>query len=146
MKTSRRKMLSILAGVPIAGPLAAKLAGDQATADLAMINLKGHFPSVPDGYAVPGNAPTEGITEAQRRLAIKIPWVRDQIKEIFREDSYYVGGIDHDIANKRSWSVAAKVTFQRQRNIERKLDQCVKEYTWNRISKIWEQWAKGLLQ
>lgn len=38
-------------------------------------------------------------------------------------EAKWVNAIDFDIANKRSWSLAAKIHEQRQRNFQRRLDQ-----------------------
>ena len=57
----------------------------------------------------------------------------ETVRSILFEENKIVGAIDHDLASKRSFSLAAKVTFQRQRNVERRIEEMKTEYTGSRI-------------
>jgi hypothetical protein len=76
-------------------------------------------------------APT-GLSPAERRRsglgndtprALKklwqVPALRDEYESLMFERNQRVGYIDLDLATKRSFSLAAKVAYQRQRNVAR---------------------------
>lgn len=80
------------------------------------------------------NIPRE-VRERGMRWALKNPELRAELESLVYEDNRHVGWLDHDLASKRSFSLAAKVTFQRQRNVQRRIEQDVLESSpWRRIS------------
>lgn len=122
---NRRKILGLFATAPITAPLAAKeLVEKSQLAEMgikaALHNDAGAFP--PSGFPYGPASASSDDPYALVSKALKIPGIRDKIKDIILPDLMNVYALDSDIANKRSFSLAAKITFQRQRNIERYLD------------------------
>lgn len=56
------------------------------------------------------------------RLALKEPWIRDLARSVAFQQHRYISSIDPDIEVYRSFSPMAKITFQRQRNVEREIE------------------------
>lgn len=57
-----------------------------------------------------------------------------EIEALCYEAHRNVYHIDADIAGRRSWSIAAKISYQRQRNVQREIQDTVLEDTsWHRI-------------
>ena len=126
MKTNRRRFLSLMGVSTAAAPLAAKAALDEGIAKQAGINLFG------SGFGgVPASAPPDGQSVGkfvpwEDRIAklssyIKLFGLPEFADQELRQRSQWVGGLDPDIAVKRSWSMAVKIQEQRQRNYERGL-------------------------
>lgn len=63
---------------------------------------------------------------AHREL-MKVPMIRDMVTSERFERHRHVPGIDPDIDVMRSFSRMAKITFQRQRNVQRDLEQCAED-------------------
>lgn len=57
------------------------------------------------------------------RLALKVPEMRQMLYDCAWRNNRHVGEIDADIDVYRSFSLAAKIAFQRQRNVERYVQQ-----------------------
>lgn len=125
MKASRRNILALI-GV---APLATKEALEDKAMRLAGIQQGGNAAS----YGVPGviNDPTK----QQMVSALRIPSVREEMRSLLFEEVKYVNAIDHDLASKRSFSLAAKIAFQRQRLVERRLEEMQGEYIWHKINR-----------
>jgi hypothetical protein len=125
---NRRKFFGMMA----AAPAAAKGAADMAVAELSRINVgAGALGQLGGGsYGMPvGSYPTSA---GQQRLfdprelmrkALADPKQRAAMASLLFEKHRTVGVIDPDIACYRSFSLNAKVAFQRQRNVERDLDE-----------------------
>lgn len=125
----RRALLRMLPG---AG-LAAKTVSDEIVAKLSGVNATGL------GWASSQGPPSQGmdLTPGQTKSVISIyPKAADHLREILYETNRSVGQLDIDIANKRSFSLAAKITFQRQRNVETELKRIQEDYPWDRMQKI----------
>lgn len=121
---SRRKFLGMLS----TSPIAAKTAADEAIGKLSGIS-----PSV--GYA--NQAPR--LAETQRWeciTALKNTLLRDQITRMLYEQHKWVSYIDPDLAAYKSFSLNAKITFQRQRNVQKELDQMQYGWVWERITNL----------
>ena len=119
MKLARRKFFSLVASAPIA----AKAAVDASIAECAGINVTGI-----NGHAVPPasgmGAGPQNVSDYQNGVISASKYVRlmgfpDFMERELREQSRYVYALDPDIAVKKSWSMAAKIQTQRQRNFER---------------------------
>lgn len=54
--------------------------------------------------------------------ALRTKESRRELETILYENHRTVHGLDHDIAANRSWSLAAKLVYQRQRNVERDIE------------------------
>lgn len=126
---NRRKILGGLA----LGPLAAKETADQLIAKQASVGLpsaRSFAPNVPPGA---GDFPTAGGMSYEKEVAILrkaygIPAVRREMESIAYESERHVPYLDPDIAAFRSFSLNAKIVYQRQRNVERALQRDWLEY------------------
>lgn len=122
----RRAFLSLL-GV---SPIAARSAATKAAADLAGVSIAGM--SGFDGGVEPHS--NADATPAQARVALKIPHVLAEVRSALYEDYRRIHRIDPDIAVHRSFSLNAMITFQRQRNVERAIEQMQHDfYPYRRI-------------
>lgn len=124
----RRSLLRAL-GV---APLAARAAAEKAAASLAAVQmgvgeahsgLPSAAPQSAGGYAV---FKRSSILE----LALRTQADRDEIESLYYRAAY-VAALDPDLAGKRSWSLAAKITFQRQRNVKRMMEQEMDRSPWD---------------
>ncbi|MBK8009583.1 MAG: hypothetical protein IPK23_15025 [Rhizobiales bacterium] len=61
---------------------------------------------------------------------------RAEAESVIFEDERKVGFIDPDIACARSYSLNAKIAYQRQRNVERRLQQLQNEWPWQKLEGI----------
>lgn len=129
MKTNRRRFLSLLGVGAASAPLAAKAAADAEISSLIGAARTGMI-------AVGGNPPGEGyplgIQSAKNVYMspyvsahnyIQTFGVPDFMKDSIRERSKNIYAFDPDIAVKKSWSMAAKIHEQRQRNYDRQVEQ-----------------------
>lgn len=132
MKTNRRKFLSLLGVGTAAAPLAAKAALDESIAKQAGIAVFGS-----PGYAGAGGAAPQGDSVGQVLSGRYVPYedkvhgavgyikafgLPEFMERDLRRNCRWVGGLDPDLAAKRSWSMSVKLQEQRQRNYERMLD------------------------
>ena len=109
MQANRRTFFGFLG----AAPIAIKQAGDKAIANLAAVN------EAPYGGATPCSPAPDGITSATRQKIIS--QFRPDFESLIYERERRVGVIDADIAVHKSFSLNAKITFQRQRNVAREM-------------------------
>lgn len=105
-----------------AAPFAAKPIAEQAVKQLSGISMGtqlGGF-SVPNSFnlEVPPMAPSEG--QWLRVLGDRV--LRKELESIYYERERDIGRIDHDIACLRSFSVSAKIAYQRERNVKRTVE------------------------
>lgn len=125
---NRRKILGGLA----AGPLVAKAAAEDLIAkqvntripDIAghghLADLHGSSPCTsPPFVDIAGQNQKEA---ALLRKAWQVPALRKEMESILYEENRYVQRIDPDLAAYRSFSLNAKITFQRQREVQRSLE------------------------
>lgn len=142
MNATRRRMLSIIAGVPIVGPLASKLALDQNAMNL-MSPTQGSLLSQGLGSDGSGSQMPSPISNASKnyKAAFNIPWFKDEVESIIYEEQHHVYRLDADLAGLRSLSLAAKITFQRQRNVKQQIEgrYNLKESTWDRLNKLFHR-------
>lgn len=130
MKLSRRGFAGFAAALPFAGNAVSR----EMAAKQRDVALQGWSPiggnsgmGIAEG-ALYGNAvnpaPTPKMEHWQAmRLALQDPDIRREIMAECYARHKIVNALDPDIANKRSWSDMAKITFQRQRNVERDIEQ-----------------------
>lgn len=128
MIANRRRFLGFMAASPIAGR---KLA--QETAE-RLSGIAMHAP----GWLDTGGDPTASsdITHLQWRALLKIPQARAAITAQLFERERTVHRIDHDLAVKRSFSLAAKIAYQRERNVARELSLLEEQYPWQRLQNV----------
>jgi hypothetical protein len=65
--------------------------------------------------------------------------------ELFRENRV-IAGLDPDIAIMKSWSPMAKITFQRQRNVDLALARLQDAQSWDRSPGMWVRAIEDRLQ
>ena len=127
MVLARRSFLRVLA----ATPLATKSMSEKATAKAVGINI-----DEIGQYGSPIQGTVGGVSTSQYKYALS----NKTIKELYESQLYQanksVSYSDIDLANKRSFSLAAKITFQRQRNVERELDNVQNGYPWAKLQNI----------
>lgn len=132
---NRRSILQLFAAAPVGAPLAAKAAVESAAAELSKINAVGV------GEAGPTN-PSPGMsladpTREQTHFALRVPETRAAIVSELYEQERRIWSIEPDLAVKRSFSLSAKIAFQRQRNVERRLAEMEAGLPlWQRLSKL----------
>jgi hypothetical protein len=132
LKIGRRKLLSAFA----TAPLAARAAVEDAAEKLARIDTSGIGSYTP-------HAAHEDEKRAQIARALLNPLMRRSVEEIlYRDECRYVESIDADLVAMRSWSLAAKITFQRRRNVERRLRVMQHGWTWDRLGKLLGVWEE----
>lgn len=131
MKIARRGFLRVLS----ATPLAARAMAEQAAGQIAGISpnglsgLGGVGASFPESSnAAPSPQEIEG--------ALGVPANRRALLDLIYEEERVVNSIDPDLAVLRSFSLNAKICFQRQRNVERRLRQMTKGYPWRRLDAL----------
>lgn len=113
---NRRKFLGALGIGTAAAPLAAKVAMEKETLSL----MTGQ-------HLAGGNINVQGAVASHDIRALMSDHVTmfgfpKHVLDQCWEEAKWVSALDFDIANKRSWSLAAKIHEQRQRNFEKKLD------------------------
>lgn len=139
---ARRAFLRMLPAGVVAGPAAARAAAEQAAAKLAGMDIGGlgAQAELPRGQYAPA---TYTDRAALMTRALRVPAVRAELTSLLFEEHRRVGFIDPDIANKRSFSLAAKITFQRQRNVERDIEfDLLEHHPWGRKSRLFERLAR----
>jgi hypothetical protein len=141
MKTTRRKALALLGGIPIAGPLLAKQLAEREAMQLSGIRTPGLHTNVGSPIGSPGS----DLAPAQRKwLFNTIPTVRAAVEALAVEETKHVHYLDADLGANRSMSLAAKIYHQRQRNKAVFIRNQTEDYSWNRMSEVWKN-ASSLL-
>lgn len=127
MEASRRKFF----GIAAVSPFAAKKAVEETAMQLVQGSALGR------GYAGECASVPTGPSRTPKDFARAFldPKFRSAMEAAAFNNNRHVTYIEHDIASKRSFSLAAKITFQRQRNVERELSSYVAEpqYYWQII-------------
>lgn len=105
----------------IAAPAAAKSAMEKAQAELANVVVSGAGGALapsqsPDGAALDGFSLRKHLAGVLQNAEH-----RDVYTSLLFQRHRWIGYIDVDLATKRSFSLAAKVTYQRQRNVAREI-------------------------
>lgn len=128
--TTRRSALRALVALPFAG----KAAAESAAASLSGIREGlGHSAIYPNALSSVGPTHSEP-TKAQVTRALLDPKARQEIESIlFQQEYRSVSFIDADIAVHRSFSLSAKIAFQRQRNVERHLEGMGADSAWRQV-------------
>lgn len=126
MKATRRRFFALAGSAPIA----AKVAADKAVADLTGVAHGGN------GMSFGNPSGMLEVTNDQYRMAFLNPFTRGAIESLVYEQERCIGVLDVDLAACRSFSMAAKITFQRQRNVERRIKDMSEGYSWDRLTKL----------
>lgn len=118
---TRRSFLKALGMGSAAAPLAAKAAFEKET-----LALSAGTQQLAAGALSSLGAPQSINDEANVRIKmakhIRLFGLPKHVLQQIEQEAKWVSSLDFDIANKRSWSLAAKVHEQRQRNLKRKLE------------------------
>lgn len=80
--------------------------------------------TVSDNPYPPSCAPDKPLMDPKAAIEIILSnkeWMNEVESACF-EENRFVHVIDHDLWSKRSFSMAAKITFQRQRNVRRSME------------------------
>ena len=141
MKTTRRKALALLGGIPIAGPLLAKQLAERETMELAGIGTPGLHTNGGAPNAVAGS----DLAPAQKKWLFNTsPTVRAAVEALAVEETKHVHYLDADLGANRSMSLAAKIYHQRQRNKAACIKNQTEEYPWEKMTNVWKS-ASSLL-
>lgn len=119
-----------------AAPFVAKRAAEDAAANLARIGS-----SVGDASVPPSAVSDGGINAAQWRSILSTVAGREQARAILIEEERHVSRIDPDLAVLKSISLSAKIAYQRDRNVERRLDAMQNEWSWRRLESLGKKLA-----
>lgn len=127
---NRRGLLKLLGAAPVAAPrIAAEM---QAKAALQAADAAKLIGTQISGLG--DEAPLSlDITPKEVQKALRIPFAKEGIMEILWNQHRHVYALDPDLAVKKSFSLNAKITFQRQRNVERRFKELQEEPAWLRI-------------
>lgn len=154
MKIGRRKFFQALT----AAPLMARAAAEEAVKKLASIGAIGHGVPGIDLHAMVREIPLSGQYETASpanpagdwrllrqmrddiiRKALETKKSRAELEALLYEEHRCVYGLDYDLAANRSMSLAAKVTFQRQRNVKRDIDYTLLDKSLRRRVNDWKE-------
>lgn len=128
---NRRRVLRLIGMGSVAGPVAAKAAAESAAADLIGVTM---LPGVMIAGAPQGATGIAELSTDQHRQALLNPLTRRAVESLLYEDEQVVTRLDPDIACMRSFSLNAKITFQRQRNVERRMRGLQQKWPWQRLT------------
>lgn len=131
---ARRGFLRLMSAAPFAG---------KAVAEEAAARLSGVVASGAGNHLIGAELPQSGrsalpdMTERHYRAAYQIPGLREAAETIlYREQMREVSFIDPDLAVLKSFSLQAKITFQRQRNVQRYIERQQNEAPWRRVDQL----------
>lgn len=131
---NRRKALRLFGMAPAAGVLAKSGLGQPATPAIQMeaAKLSGVMLGGVTGYQ--DQAPIGDENQLRQYAHIFVnKLLRKELETLLYEDERYVTRIDPDLASKRSFSLSAKVAFQRQRNVARRMEELQSNHSWQRV-------------
>jgi hypothetical protein len=119
----RRNFLAFMGGAAVSAPALAKEAAAKVTEDLAL--GRAGFLSGGIGGLAPeaGNFPAQmnPIANAQRVLGIINGLTDEKRRQLKRQ--LYVSNLDADLASYRSMSIGARIEMQRERQLERHIQE-----------------------
>lgn len=142
-KIARRAFLRMLPVSAFAG----RQAAEHAAKELAGLARGSAFPpsaGLADAFGINNNTVAaeqasgrfldQRVREFALRNALATPALRAEIEAILYDQHRTVHALDHDLASNRSYSLAAKICYQRQRNVARALEcQVMEASPWQRI-------------
>jgi hypothetical protein len=130
---ARRSALRALVALPFAGKAAAERAAASLSGIRDGLGAAGIYNEPQTSVGHPATASREA-TNAQITRALLDPKTRQEIESIlFQQEYRSVSVIDADIAVHRSFSLSAKIAFQRQRNVERHLEGMSADSPWRQV-------------
>jgi hypothetical protein len=140
--STRRRVLSMLGMGAAAGAAAPLSLVQKQMVESAAIGLGGiqAGPSGNNSGGI-GQAPA-AASPATWRLAMADPDLRAEIRSLLFEQHRFVDRLDPDLAGMRSFSLAAKLCFQRQRNVEHVMATRFEVAAWFRIQDVLDRVAR----
>ncbi len=136
---NRRGFLGALARAPVVGAIAGKALRDEAAAKLAGVSLSGLNGGGPEPpFSTIGSEPSPSQWQSLLRDFSK----RSQIEAMLYEMNRGVYSLDPDLAVNRSFSLAAKIVYQRQHNVARRIEELQNEHPWRRLNNMVCSWIK----
>lgn len=138
MKVERRKVLGFLA----LSPMAAKAVVEEGAAKLSgtRLGLSGYS----GGMEPESVSPSGEIQKETWSLVRGDAKALSELKSLFFERERTIGLVDHDLASKRSFSLAAKIAYQRERNVHRSIAELGADYHWSKLEKIGKRFSNFL--
>lgn len=128
MTVGRRSFLKVFGMAPIA----AKVATDGAMAELTKTVVSGTGTSLPMPQF--GASPEAAVpSPSQIKTALNVLGLREEVEGMLYQQQRSVYALDPDIAVHRSFSLNAKIAFQRHRNVARQIEDMTEGYWWNRM-------------
>jgi hypothetical protein len=150
---NRRAFIQTLSRSPIVATIAGKAITERAAMDLAGISTGlyggGGVDEAPkdtgDYPKIQGKECVEP-TPQQWKLFLNNKLFRSEVETLLYDDYRTIHRIDPDLAVLRSLSLNAKIAFQRQRIVNRELEQLGQVYNsrWGRIRRLGEKYLKLL--
>ena len=136
----RRKFLQALGAAPVAAPLLAKQAAEDQIARLTRV---GSLSAVVDIAPCAPSPDRDTVGKFKQALTLGF---KKQIESIMYAEEQHVGYIDHDIAVLKAVSLSAKITYQRKRNVERRLkEMSTGVFHWDRLDSALDNLLKACL-
>lgn len=149
----RRSVLRLL-GV---GAVAGRAAAEATARDLSGLRIGGlGGPNAPPGVSALGqaieNGPGQGPANYPREVGnlsrtaargllktvLANPADRDELMGLLNQVHRSIYRIDPDIGGRRSWSLAAKIAYQRERNVERDIEESFRDQSpWAEVRSWW---------
>lgn len=146
MNLSRRKALGLLGAIPVVGPaMAAKLQNEANAGKFSNLAGAAGTPAL-GGYHNSTKQASPDIMgqggSISRKVAINLPWFREELETLMAENHRYVNHLDPDLAVLRSISLSAKIVYQRKRNIARAMQNYTEDEPWEKLNKLWARIPK----
>src|SRR5882672_10200272 len=116
----RRRFMALLGVGTASAPLAAKAALEDQ--QLALTRMGSELATAGARASTDYYDDDETKAAEMARSYVKLFGVPKHVEEKARQNAMYVRHLDYDIACKRSWSLAAKIHEQRQRNYTRAME------------------------
>lgn len=113
-------------------PLAARKAAEAVLAGVSRLDVGG----VSANYGVPQPMGGQGVTQLQWRGILSTVAGREEVRRVIYEDERTIARIDPDLAVLKSVSLSAKIAYQRERNVERRLSSMEDEWPWQKLETI----------
>lgn len=156
-KDGRRGFLKRMAAAPLAGRMAADEAA-KALAGIGGIGVGGYGPPMTTArdnlreISAEACATTTGnpanplnwrilrqMKDEAIKTALQSPTMRAKLEQTLYRMHRNVHSLDVDLAANRSMSLAAKITFQRQRNVQHEIDWSIEDRTTHREMLDWKR-------
>lgn len=128
---ARRKFLNLLKVVPFVSPIATKQSADSIAEKLIGLSMDTSN-SLNSGSSDVGAS----VSRAQRKIALLIPGVREQVEKLFRQQNKEIYRIDPDLAVLKSVSLSAKIAYQRQRIVKKSVEDLTTGYCWDEVDTL----------